>query len=218
MKVHVGCCMALLVSGSVAIGASVTQGNPALEATGQKLGGYDLPYSGSGSIIYDIVDSTWTVAFEAPKGWPCTELGYVFKTEQRGIPLDQDEVRLLDVSSVLSFGVLDVHGTLELRQDGDFLLATVQTKDAVYSFRFLVRGELSVEDLELPLAGEKSRDGGEQQCAGGSCECTSGDKSCKACCPEGKSPYCNCGKPPRCICNKDNAAVFEYAELDIYTP
>ena len=48
---------------------------PVHPASGQKLGGYDLPYSGSGSIIYDIVDSTWTVAFEAPKGWPCTGSG-----------------------------------------------------------------------------------------------------------------------------------------------
>lgn len=172
----------------------------------EKLGGYDLPYTGSGSVIYDLEEKTWTIAFQAPAGWPCTELGYSFASEEPATPVDYHGYGPLEIADLLDDeGVLDIHGELRIEHRDSTIFATVASGDEIWSFELLITGELPVENLAEITIPADDGDGilTAADCPGGSCKCTDGGKKCEACCPSGKTPRCSCGNPPMCRCTID---------------
>ena len=62
---------------------------------------------------------------------------------------------------------------------------------------WLVPAITAADDLVRLDGGDGVRD---QECPGGTCECIG---KCRACCPEGRYPYCRCEGPGLCTCRAD---------------
>ena len=187
MKVILVCSVSLLVGTALAVEHLAVTSSATHEPAVQMLGGYELPYSGPGSVIYDSEDATWTIAFEAPEDAQCTELGYAFAADPRA-PLTAN----LD-------GLLDITGTLDVERSGDSLFVSIADEDMLYSFVFYIDGELPTEALDVaPTQADTLRVA--QDCPGGSCSCHEG---CKACCSTGFHPNCKCAGNGHCRCIKN---------------
>lgn len=211
MRLLLTCSLTFLVAGSLAADRPAVNSPVAEEPTRQMLGAYELPYSGSGSIIYDSDEAIWVIAFQAPEGWLCTEVGYAFATPDREFTFDVDGERTINMR-----GRLDVHGELVVRQEGNSLFATVRTDEAQYRFELLTHGELPADTLEATTGeGAGSAVAAEENCPGGSCEC---DGKCRACCSEGFHPNCNCSGAGACRCVKNKIEKIQLelisAEID----
>ena len=211
MKLLLSTCLTCCVVGALGADRPAVNGSPTPQPIAQMLGGYELPYSGSGSVIYDSEQGTWAIAFQAPEDWPCTEVGYAFETHDLTATIGVAGDQAIHVRELL-----DLHGKLDVQQQDDALFVTVQTEEAIYQFEFLIHGELPAYDFEVSIGADPvGPDVTRSDCPGGSCECYG---KCQACCPSSYHPYCSCSGAGicRCVRNKVKDMFLEavFAEIE----
>ena len=210
MRLLLSTCLSCLIAGAVSADPPAANDSSTPEPAVQMLGGYELPYSGSGSIVFDSEEDTWAIAFHAPEAWTCTEVGYAFDTHDRRV-----KIHVTGSQAICIKEMLDLHGKLDVQQEDDALFVTLQTEEAVYRFEFLIHGELPAYSLEVGTGVDPSGcDVTREDCPGGSCECHG---KCEACCPSGYHPNCSCSGAGSCRCLKNKVEKMLLEAVSVET-
>ncbi len=235
-KIAVAAVFTVVLVGVLAGASATDKSSPAVAPAQEnvvvcKVGAVEMPYSGDGMVEYDSRENTWIIAFAAPAGWKCSNVGWAFPAgEYVPVTLEKDE------SWVVS-GVVDAHVA------EDVLFLSVRTDDGIHDFEFAYDAKLAVETLtyvqsdvtgELEVVGEnlgqaaqaqkyfQEEEQAEQvgldmvQCPGGWCKCNG---KCEACCSEGFHPVCHCEGAGNCNCygNKKTQLVLALESYDYTT-
>jgi len=190
---------------------------------GEKLGGIRLPYSGPGSVVFDVNEQAWLFVFPAPAEFDCTHLGWTFPAAG---------VRLMAAEADRGWATA---GMMDVFLDAGKLRVMVESDDGTCWLAFAFHGRLDdpawelmeTQDGLLLISGPPGMFGpsAEEDCPGGSCECGKGPPGacpgCRACCPEGYYPRCtNCGvNSCSCIClRQQQGGPLELVEYGVVGP
>ena len=230
MKTVIIVCASMLLAGGVAAAPPV-EVSQAVEVDGDitvyKLGGVELPYDGEGGVEYWAIESenlkVWIIDFEAPEGFRCTHIGYMFDATG-DIP-----IALADGAETWA-----VSGLMDMQVVEDMLYVSVWAEDGLHEFWFLYDDALAddtetfvqdesgvlqqvkqvqqVQQVQQEEQRQEEPQGrgpqeagayyalGIKNCPGGSCVCFN---KCQACCKADWHPDCICAGTGRCRCLKD---------------